>query len=70
METYILDRQNYSSERVIDLLAKGKQPLCPVCKSLIFVVTTAKQARELQMPPGMRCSKNIKHFDVEFIIKP
>lgn len=69
METYILDRQNYSSEEVIDLLKQGKQPLCPACKSPIWVAFTPQLAREFGMPPGIRCSKNPRHFEVEFILR-
>jgi hypothetical protein len=69
METYILDRNNYSVKGVLNSFAEGKRPLCPVCKSPILIATDPQQARELGIPPGMQCSKAPQHFQVEFILK-
>jgi hypothetical protein len=69
MKTYILDRLNFSAHRTIKLLAEGKVPLCPVCKSRILVAQTPEEAKAQGIPPGMQCSQDAKHFQVEFLLK-
>lgn len=69
METYIIDKENFSIESVIKLLAEGKHPLCPVCKSPVLVAIDPEQAKELGIPPGMQCSRAAKHFQIEFLFK-
>jgi hypothetical protein len=66
MNTYILNKGEFSIVSVIDGLKEGKVPLCPVCKSPVHVASTAEEARRLGIPPGMQCSKVPRHFHVEF----
>jgi RHS repeat-associated protein len=47
----------------------GGFPLCPVCRSPVHVATKPEEARALRIPAGMRCSKNPRHFQVEFNLR-
>lgn len=69
METYVIDRSSFSVQTVLELLKEGKYPLCPVCKSPVLVAATPQQAKEQGIPPGMQCSKESKHFQVEFLLR-
>jgi hypothetical protein len=69
METYIIDRANLSVTTVIEGIKNGKVPLCPVCRAPIHVAATPTEAISLGIPPGMQCSKNPRHFQIEFNLK-
>ena len=70
METYVINRDNVSVTAVIEGIKKGVLPLCPVCKSPVNVALTPEEARAQGIPPGMQCSKNPRHFQMEFNIRP
>lgn len=69
MPTYVIKRDEFSIESVIDGLKQGKFPLCPVCRSPVLVAATPEEAKALGIPPGMQCSKTPRHFQVEFNLR-
>jgi hypothetical protein len=63
---YVIDRVDFSSVTVLERLERGEFPLCPLCRSPIHIAQTPEQAKVLGIPPGMQCSRNAGHFQVEF----
>lgn len=55
-----------SGREVLERIARGEQPVCGRCGAWILLVTTSEQARALGIPPGMQCSRDPGHYQVEF----
>jgi hypothetical protein len=59
---YVLNPETHGGSEVLKLLAEGKHPLCPRCKSPLIVALTPESAKAQQQNPGMRCPVSISHF--------
>lgn len=69
MPTYVIQPQNFSKEGVLTLRAQDQLPLCPVCHAPVLIAANAEEAKQVGIPPGMQCSKNFRHFEVEFLAR-
>ncbi len=49
-----------------ELVARGDTLLCPVCNSIVLVARTPDEAKAQQIPPGMQCSRDVRHYQVIF----